>query len=155
MMASLSLICQSMTTTIIIDQSWLQSENSLVQNSDLDLDWDRICCIIDTQGVFSCPGNSIPTLADWATQWLPLWNLKIRRSRTCFSFQNTPLFPFHAWLGEPIYCKMVQRVPRSEDPSHFLFCCWKIGSLAKNLCDLLVISKGLITSDALTNAFWK
>ena len=48
-------------------------------------------------------------------------------------FQNPPLFPFHAWLLQPIYCKTVQRVPRSEDPSHFLFALGKVAHSQNDL----------------------
>ena len=79
--------------------------------------------------------QSLKTTNDWfrVLKLGKLTKVHLGRSPTCFSFQNTPLFPFHAWLGQPIYCRTVQRVPRSEDPSHLLFALGKVAQSQNNL----------------------
>lgn len=94
--------------------------------------------------------QSLKTTNDWfrVLKLGKLTKVHLGRSPTCFSFQNTPLFPFHAWLGQPIYCRTVQRVPRSEDPSHLLFALGKVAQSQNNL-------QPFGGEDKMWDVFWK
>ena len=94
--------------------------------------------------------QSLKTTNDWfrVLKLGKLTKVHLGRSPTCFSFQNTPLFPFHAWLGQPIYCRTVQRVPRSEDPSHLLFALRKVAQSQNNL-------QPFGGEDKMWDVFWK